>query len=318
MLIQHHRKRVGAGGLGHCGQTAAVDDRQPRRVVVGGADAHGNVGQGVVIRVGAGRSQRDVVDPRAVCQGIVLAGDGDGGIGVPVGGRERQRTRIHRALIGVAAGHRDGHVRRRLRVQPDGEAGGTAGLGRLSHYRSRHQPRRVVVGGAHAHGLVRYDAVASVAGVAAGRGQRDVVGLRAIVQVIVHAGHRNHLRANPVGGCKRQRARTRRALVGGAAGHRDGHVRRRFAGQRHREARGTAHLRRLTHYRPGRHPSLVVVGDRQRGARNGAHAHAVLRRGRHRNAGATRALVKGIVHRRDRHRVVAGGVARRNRDDVER
>ena len=322
LAVQLDREGVGVAraGLGHLRGTAAMGDHQARRVViVGGGDAHGNVlYDGVTSVVGVAGAigiQDDVVGLRAVVDVVVDAGDGDRLIIIPVAGRERQHARTHRALVGGGAAHRHAHVVGRFGRQFDGEGRGTARLGRLAGYGPRRQPRLVVVGGGDAHGGV---VQAFVIRVGARRVKDDVVGLRAVVHVVVRAGDRNRLRADPVDGGERQCGGSWRPLAVVVTAHRHRYVRGRFAVQFDREARGAAGLRRLAGYRTGRQPRLVVVGDRQRGARNRAHADAVLRHARHRNH-ATRALVKGVVHRRDRHRVVAaGGVARRNRDGVVR
>ena len=237
------------------------------------AGRHGYVrygGVAAVVAVGAGRGQRDVVGLRAVVDVVVNAGDRHRLGAVPVAGRECQRARIHGCLVGGAAGHRDRHVGGRFAVQLDGERVGPATAGGLGHLRrcaavGKRYPRIVgVVGGAGRHGYVRYGGVAAVVAVGAGRGQRDVVGLRAVVDVVVNAGDRHRLGAVPVAGRECQRARIHGCLVGGAAGHRDRHVGGRFAVQLDGErvgGGGLAHLRAAAANVGKRYPRIVgVVG----------------------------------------------------------
>ena len=240
--VQFDGERVGsaiAAGLGHGGRTAALDDRQARRVVIGGDGAHGYVRHGgvtAVVGVGAGRGKVDVVVHIAVVDVVVNAGDGNRLGAVPVARRERQRARTDAALVGGAAGHRDRDVVGRFAVQFDGEGVGSAIAGGLGHAGRTvavggRQARIVVIGGGDAHVHVRHHGVAAVVGVAAGRGQRNVVGLIAVVHVVVLAGDRHRLGVIPVAGGERQAARVDRALVGGVTGHRHGDVGGRLAAQ---------------------------------------------------------------------------------------
>ena len=119
-----------------------------------------------------------------------------------------------------------------------------------------------VVGGAGRYGYVRYGGVTAVVGVGAGRGQRNVIGLRAIVDVVVNAGDGHRLGAVPIRRRERHRARIHGCLVGGAAGHRDRHVVGRFAVQLDGErvgGAGLAHLRGTAANVGKRYPRIVAV-----------------------------------------------------------
>ena len=75
-----------------------------------------------------GPGRHDGVGDGTIHHRIVHAGHGHGLSRAPVAARERERRRCHRALGEVGAGEPDRHVGRRLRVQPNRERGGTAGL----------------------------------------------------------------------------------------------------------------------------------------------------------------------------------------------
>src|SRR4029077_6845654 len=79
----------------------------------------------------ARRRRRDNgVGDVAVVQVVVDAGYGNGLRCIPVAGREREARQTDRALRRVARAQPDGHVGGRLRVEPHGERGRAAGLGR--------------------------------------------------------------------------------------------------------------------------------------------------------------------------------------------
>ena len=318
---------VGATSLGHLRRTAAVDDRQARFIVVGGAGRYVDVVQGVVLGVGAAWDEPDVVGLIAVVHIVVNAGDGDGDGTVPVGGAERHGIRTDRGLAAVAAAHRNRDAGGRLGVELDGECVGPAGAGGLGDPGIRAAVGKrdaggVVIGGACRHGYVRYGGVAAVVAVAAGRGQRDVVGLRAVVDVVVNAGDRHRLGAVPVAGRERQRARIHGCLVGGAAGHRDRHVGGRFAVQLDGErvgpatAGGLGHLRRCAAVGKRDAGGVVIGGACRHGyvRYGGVAAVVAVAAGRgQRDVVGLRAVVDVVVNAGDGHRLGAVPVAGRER-----
>ena len=330
-----HREGVGAP-LCNEGRTAALDHRQLGHIVVGGGDAHVHVRYvrvPVVFGGGAGRHQGDVVGLCAVVYKVVHAGHRHRLRAVPlvvsmahlirpdtyhVGkcamGKSQDRRR-HRTLAGIAAHHPyvDPPVFRRA-VQSDGEGRSAPRLCRLAGYRAGRNPRRVVVDG---DDFDIHIVQTAEAGVGAGRRrQRDVVGLIAVVHKLVHAGNRNRLCLVPVGGRKRQAARTHRCLAGIAAAHPDHHVGGRHGVQPYRKrgrapaAGGLGNPAHIAH-RAGGDAGRVVVGDREAKVARRRYPASAAGGGRYRYALGR--VPREIVVGRDRHRTGAGGASRRNR-----
>ena len=248
----------GGGAAGLCSLSSDRAGGDAGLVVVGGGDAHFNVAQGVVGGVATGRVEDDVVGHRAVVGEVIDAGDGHRLGVVPVRGRKRQAGRADRALAGVLAAHRYGDVGGRFGRQFDGERGGAARLGGLPRNRTGGEGRRIVVGGAHAHGDVGQTPVIAVAG-AVGI-QDNVVGLRAIVDVVVNAGDGDGLVGVPVAGGERQAGGVGSTLAGVPAAHRNRYAGGRLGVELDGERGGTPRFRCLATHRTGRQAGTVVVG----------------------------------------------------------
>jgi len=195
---------------------------------------------------------------------VVRAGDSYCLRRVPVRGREDEGGRRHRPFAGVARRHGNGHIGRRLAVEPHGEGGRTAGLGRHQSRRWRDRNSgRIVVG-------VRYRDVGRIETVvvriaADGRGRHDRVSHIPVVPVIVRAGHGHRLRRVPVRGCKdeaRWRDGTFARIVRGDG---DRHIGRRLAVEPHGEGGRAAGFGRHQSRRwRDRNSGRIVVGVRYR------------------------------------------------------
>lgn len=171
-------------------------------VVIRTADVRGI--HPAVAQVGAGNGVGDNgVGLVAVDSEVVDARHGDGLWRVPVTRGERHGRWQHCTFGEIAAAQVEGHVRRRLCQQHDGEGGRATGFRCHQTARRRDADSRAVVVDVCHRNVGRIQPV--VVAIAAGRGSRhDGVGLVAVGQRVISARHSDKLRRAPIERRERQ------------------------------------------------------------------------------------------------------------------